>query len=60
VAPSDLESFLKADPPAAILTGVEERELEEPIVAYARAHHFRPVKLPKKRLLWLPPPGFSP
>ncbi len=55
VAPDDLEVLLERDPPAAILTGVEDDDLEEPFVAYARAHGFEPRKLAKRRVLWLPP-----
>lgn len=55
VAPADLAEFLAAKPPAAILTGVEEKDLEKAIVEYAIAQHFSPVKLGKERTLWLPP-----
>lgn len=54
VAPSDLQSFLQSDPPAAILTGVEDSELEKPFVQYATERGYQPMKLNKKRLLWLP------
>jgi hypothetical protein len=55
IAPADLESFLANKPPAAILTGVEEDELEVPLIAYANAHGYQRVRLKKKRDLWLKP-----
>jgi hypothetical protein len=55
VGPDDLEEMLRIRPPAGILTGVEEEELEGPLVAYAEAHSFTKVELPKRRVLWLPP-----
>lgn len=55
VSPADLEAFLAKEPPAAILTGVEDDDLEAPLEAYARAHGFIPGKLRKGRVLWLPP-----
>lgn len=55
VAPDDLEAFLAAKPPAAILTGVEDDELEKPLIAYAQAHGFREVPLGRRRELWLAP-----
>lgn len=58
VAPEDLDPFLAANPPAAILTGVEKDEDEEPLVAWAREHGFRPTALKKKRTLWVPPARF--
>lgn len=55
VGPTDLEAYLAKQPPAAILTGVEEPELEKPIVDYAKAHGFERRSLKKGRELWLPP-----
>jgi len=55
IAPVDLESFLAAQAPPAILTGVEDKDLEVPLVTYARSHGYRVVKLKRKRELWLPP-----
>jgi hypothetical protein len=55
IAPADLERFLNRDRPAAILTGMEDRDLEAPFVQYASEHRYRAVKLPKKRTLWLAP-----
>jgi len=54
VAPDDLESFLAANPPGAILTGVEDDDLEAPMIDYAHNHGFREVTLSRKRTLWLP------
>ena len=54
IAPADLEALLASDPPAAILTGVEDAALEKPLVAFAEAHGFRAVPLAKRRVLWLP------
>ncbi|HET6408724.1 MAG TPA: hypothetical protein VFG14_12640 [Chthoniobacteraceae bacterium] len=55
IAPTDLESYLANDRPAAILTGVEEDELEAPLVDYAKARGYQRVKLKKDRVLWVPP-----
>lgn len=54
IAPDDLEELLSARPPAGILTGVEDDDLEAPLVAYARAHGFTAAPLSRKRVLWLP------
>lgn len=53
VAPGMLWAFLEAAPPAAILTGVEDDALEEPLVEYAKAHAYRKVELERKRELWV-------
>ncbi len=55
IAPVDLEAFLAADPPAAILTGFEVQHegltpetpgnLEDPFEEYARAHGYSPVQI---------------
>ena len=55
IAPDDLEGFLTKDPPAAVLTGVEDAPLEASLVAYAKAHGYQPTKITRKRVLWLPP-----
>ena len=55
IAPDDLEAFLAPRVPPAILTGVEDEDLAAPLVAYARRHGYRFVKLKRKRELWLPP-----
>lgn len=60
VAPADLESFLAPQPPAAILTGVEDDELEAPLIAYAKAHDYLPVEIGRKRELWVPRGARSP
>jgi hypothetical protein len=57
IAPADLEEFLAKDPPAAILTGVEEDDLEAPLIDYAKAHGYQQVKLKKRRDLWVRPKG---
>lgn len=54
VAPADLDIFLAKDPPAGVLTGFETAALEKPLVRYAERHGFRPVKLGKERILWVP------
>lgn len=53
VAPEDLETFLASDPPAAILTGIEDKKLEEPLVEYAKLHGYRLEKLGRKKELWV-------
>jgi hypothetical protein len=54
IAPEDLADFLRREPPAAILTGVEEDEEEAPLIAWAEAHGYHRIALKKKRGLWLP------
>ena len=55
VAPDDLPAFLATRPPKAILTGVDDEDLEKPIIHWAKTNGFQPVPLKKKRMLWLPP-----
>lgn len=55
VGSADLEALLERNPPAAILTGVEDEQLERPLVAYAESRGYRSQLLSKSRLLWLPP-----
>lgn len=57
VAPDDLAALLQARPPAAILTGVEEDDLEKPLIEWAKTNRFTSVGLKKKQTLWLPPPS---
>ena len=54
VAPDDLDSYLAADPPAAILTGFEHQEYERPVLRYARTHGYSLHPLPGRGTLWLP------
>ena len=53
IEPDNLETFLAAKPPGAILTGVQESALEKPLVEYDRAHQFTPVILGEERTPWL-------
>jgi hypothetical protein len=55
VAPEDLAAFLHAEPPAAVLTGVEEDEEEAPLIAWAEQQGYRRIALKKKRVLWVAP-----
>ena len=54
IAPVDLDDLLERRPPGAILTGVEDKELEKPFIEYAKRHGFEKVELSKDRELWLP------
>lgn len=58
VAPEDLAEFLRSQPPAAVLTGVEKDEDEAPLVEWAKSNGFQPQALKKKRTLWVPPARF--
>jgi hypothetical protein len=58
VAPGDLEAFLSARPPAAVLTGVEEDEEEAPLIAWAKRNGFQAKQIKKRRTVWLPPARF--
>ncbi len=53
LAPTDLPQALRKQPPAAILTGLEDDDLEAPLLEYAKASGFSPVSLGKKQLLWI-------
>ncbi len=61
VAPADLEEFLSRRPPSAILTGYEDKDLEEPLKEYAKRHGYRAVRLDRDRRIWVAgskePPG---
>lgn len=52
--PSNLDAHLR-EPPAAIVTGVERRVLEEPLVEYARRHQYSRMRLRNGADLWLRP-----
>jgi hypothetical protein len=54
VAPDDLATFLQRDPPAAILTGFESSDLEEPLRRFASEHDYRAVAIGKGRQVWVP------
>lgn len=54
VAPDDLDRFLAADPPAAILTGFEHHEFDLPLLRYADRHGYVGHLLPRRGVLWLP------
>jgi hypothetical protein len=57
VTPGELAALLEEQPPRAVLTGLEEDdvELEMASLAYAHAHNFVPVPLPDEGVLWLAP-----
>jgi hypothetical protein len=46
---------LRASPPDAILTGVEDAELEKAFIGYAEGHSFTPFKINRRKILWRPP-----
>ncbi len=54
VGPADLEDYLVDDPPAAVLTGFEHREFEQPLLDYTRRHGYVGHRLPGRGVLWLP------
>jgi hypothetical protein len=53
--PAHLEQFLRSAPPSAILTDFEHADIEEPLVAYAKAHHYKKHNLEERGGFWLPP-----
>lgn len=55
VAPDDLDSFLAADPPAAVLLGAEEKKLEKPLRKWAETHGYTPRAVGRNLELWLRP-----
>jgi 4-amino-4-deoxy-L-arabinose transferase-like glycosyltransferase len=57
VGPDELDDLLQAEPPRAILTGVEDDDakLEQPLLDYARHHAYVPTSLPDNSTLWLSP-----
>jgi hypothetical protein len=54
IAPEDLTRLLSERRPTAILTGVEDDDLEEPFIEWAKEQGWRRVGLSKQRELWLP------
>ena len=52
-ASEDLATVLAHRMPDGILTGVEDQELEVSLIAFAKAHHYRRVKVGHKRTLWV-------
>ncbi len=53
---ADLEEFLRADPPAAILVGHEKRfGLEDAFIEYAETNGYAPVTLSNGATLWVAP-----
>lgn len=54
LAPADLEQFLRSDPPSAILTSFEHREIELPLVTYAKTHGYMRHRLEERGTFWLP------
>lgn len=48
-----LVAYLRERPPRAILSGFEERSLEQPLVAYARSHQYKPVTLIGNKVAWV-------
>lgn len=54
IGPAKLDDYLADDPPAAVLTGFEHREFEEPLLRYARDHGYQPRRLPAHGVLWIP------
>jgi 4-amino-4-deoxy-L-arabinose transferase-like glycosyltransferase len=57
IGPDDLDAFLAASPPRAVLTGVENDDADEeaPLVQYTQDHSFVPVELPDESILHLSP-----
>jgi hypothetical protein len=55
VAPDDLATLLAKDPPAGILTGVEDDHEEARLIEWAETNRYRKMKLDRDRRLWLPP-----
>ncbi len=60
IAPSDLPQFIHAQPPVAILVGVENAEAEKDFIAFARDNGYRSVSLGRKKVLWIQPPPALP
>jgi hypothetical protein len=54
VAPEDLDDLLAKEPPAGILTGVEEDDEEAALIAWAKTNGYQRVPLKRKRSLWVP------
>lgn len=46
IAPADLETWLRGQPPALILTGFEGADVEQPLIDYATNHGYQPHLLP--------------
>ena len=54
ISPEDLEARLAGDPPAAVLLRHKEPNLEEPLLAYAKAHGYAPIEM-APFTLWMAP-----
>lgn len=57
IAPTDLPSHWRTDPPRGVLTDIEvdDKSEEAPLVEQVQAHGFVPVELPDDGILWLSP-----
>lgn len=52
-AATDFSTYLAKQMPDGILTGVEDKELEEGLIDFAKSHQYRRVKIGHKRTLWV-------
>ena len=57
IGPDDLDALLAEQPPAGILVGLENDDMqeEEPLIAYAQRHAYVPIKLPDEGILYTRP-----
>lgn len=55
ISQDELEDFLTANPPQAILTGYEKERWEKPLVEYAQSHGYEAVPHAEDKIAWLPP-----
>ncbi len=53
VGPADLAEHVKTERPIGILTGVEDDELEKPLIEFAERGGYRKIELPRNKTLWL-------
>ena len=61
LAETELKTVLDADPPAGILTGVEDEKLEKAFLRYAQLGNYRPVAISDDATLWVrQPPASAP
>ena len=56
VTESELPALLASLPPAGILLGYDKKR-ETELLSYAEENHFRRIKLPDKKTLWVPAPA---
>jgi hypothetical protein len=56
VSATDLDELLRTDPPSGILAGVEDEQMEYPLIQYAKQHNYVQLPMSKGLTVWVPRP----